>query len=137
MDKIRALMSHLVPSMHLGRADITRDTEIVYSIGNREYFVLTQDEMDFEVKSDIERLLWAFNPDFLARFIDGVDAQSIEAVQNTGICEDLNPLMLKLVGENLDKLVEEAVQTDGYGHFLAGYDGEHIEQDGFHIFRRN
>lgn len=45
-----------------------------------------------------------------------------------------------LIRENLidiDELSKYCVDIDGVGHFIASYDGEETEQDGYYIYRTN
>jgi hypothetical protein len=50
------------------------------------------------------------------------------------LCERANPLVLALI-EDQRYFVHDAKIADGRGHFLAGYDGEECEQDGWCLYR--
>jgi hypothetical protein len=42
-------------------------------------------------------------------------------------CESANDDVQDMVGDNIDELISDAIATDGVGHFLMTYDGEHDE----------
>lgn len=105
---------------------------------SQEFLVLTDSEMKEQIVDHITDCLWAFNADFLQKYMgDHVTEKDIRILQESGLCEGLNNPFMSMVGDNLDKLVKDAVSEDGYGHFLSPYDGEHYEVDGFNIFRQN
>jgi len=115
--------------------------EDFYSTGGLgEYRVLTDDEADEAVEEYIIETLWAFNPEFLTHYVlDGqVGPEELKCIIGDR-CEDANPILLALVGNNLPELIEGAVAADGRGIFLAGYDFEENEsEDGtFYIYRTN
>jgi hypothetical protein len=95
--------------------------------------VLTDAEAQDKVAESIKETLWAFNPDFLARH-SGIDREVFERLQDS--CETANDAIFKLI-KNFDDLVEDAVGTDGRGHFLSGYDGNENEQGDFYLYRTN
>jgi hypothetical protein len=110
-----------------------------------EYLVLTDDEANTAVRDDIVESLWTFRPSFLMRFVTGADAftkqqetafvKSLEAISGK-LCETANPVILAMIGENLGELIEKAVESDGRGHFLAGYDEKEIKlQGGFFAYQ--
>jgi hypothetical protein len=95
--------------------------------------VLTDAEAQDKVAEYIKETVWAFNPDFLARH-SGIDREVFERLQDS--CETANDAIFKLI-KNFDDLVEDAVGTDGRGHFLSGYDGNENEQGDFYLYRTN
>lgn len=110
-----------------------------YEIQGEEWKILTEEEADQACKDQIKESLWAFNPEFLTRFIDAdLDAGMIRDIQGDR-CEDANDTIVALVGSNLDRLVEEAILSDTRGHFLSSYDGEEIgsECGTFFLYRVN
>lgn len=91
------------------------------------FLVLSDDEAGAAVFDYVRESVWAFNADFLAKQTD-VPAEMFEAVQEQ--CEGANDAILPLIERTEDGLagfVAAAVEADGRGHFLAGYDGEEIE----------
>ena len=93
---------------------------------HNDYLVLTDSEADEKTEEQIEQLLWAFNPSFLAD-VTGFDVLVFEAIQANGKCESNNDAIRQLVGDKFNELVTDAIGADGRGHFLAGYDGEENE----------
>ena len=117
----------------IDKANITHQDDHYYTFGNQEYMVLTDEEADDKVAEYIKETVWAFNPDFLARH-SGIDREVFEKLQES--CETANDAIFKLI-KNFDDLVEDAIGTDGRGHFLSGYDGNENEQGDFYLYRTN
>jgi len=108
----------------------------VYKIGSKEFLVLTDEEATIFTANYIAQSLWAFNEWFLVDFMpEGVTEDVIKAVKKE--CENGNAALLSMVGNRFDDLVKEAISLDGRGHFLATYDGEEWQKDGFFIYRTN
>ena len=107
-------------------------SEISYNGGNAwsicgsEYMVLTDGEADDKVYEEIENLLWAFNPDFLAN-ITGLDVAVFDTLSK--LYEDAQDAIKAIVEATctMDDLVNEAIAWDGRGHFLSSYDGDETE----------
>ena len=118
-------------------------------IGDDDYLVLTDEEADDRVREYIEETIWAFNPSFLAVHTR-VTEEAIKKLQE--MCEDANEPLTAMI-KDFDWFVEDAVRSDGRGHFLSGYDGNEYEvcytsaeRDGnaykvkdtyYYIYRRN
>jgi hypothetical protein len=65
--------------------------------------------------------LWAFNTGFLLPYMPrSVDEDTLEAIK--GRAEDANPIIRAWVRDKR-RFVEQAINVDGRGHFLAFYDG--------------
>lgn len=105
---------------------------------NQEYLVLTDEEANEEVKKEIKNTLWAFNSDFI------IDHSRIE--YSDSICETLNKIQgelcegcqefIEALIEDFDDFCDDAISSDGRGHFLSYYDGNENEQNGYFIYRR-
>tara|TARA_R100000781_G_scaffold70004_1_gene44012 strand:+ start:1361 stop:1843 length:483 start_codon:yes stop_codon:yes gene_type:complete len=118
-------------------------------INDDDYLVLTDEEADEAVREEIEQLVWAFNPSFLCAHTN-VSEEAIKKIQE--LHEDANDALAEMI-KDFDEFVEDAVASDGRGHFLAGYDHEENEvrylsvvRDGlcyktketyYYIYRRN
>ena len=106
-------------------------------ISNGDYLVLTDEEADEAVREDIDGMVWAFNPSFLSVHT-GVDEYVFESLVDN--CEANNDSYKAMI-KDFDYFVEEAVRTDGRGHFLASYDHKEnvIKFNGveYYIYRRN
>lgn len=110
-----------------------------YEMGTRSYIVMTDREADRAARDSIFETVWAFRPEFLEKYtVKGVNAHTLKLLQQR--YEDSNTAILNLIRNKKD-LVCDAIQTDGRGHFLSGYDGkEHeVEHNGttYYIYRTN
>jgi hypothetical protein len=137
-EKVRALQSHLDLTDDEVN-EITLEDGELYHIHGNEYKVLTDDEADDEVKEYIEQSVWAFNPSFLsAHAKDGIDEDVFKALSEK--CENSNETVKSLI-KDFDHFVDDAVLSDGRGHFLSSYDGnEHevnIKGNYYYIYRTN
>ena len=113
-------------------------------VGN-EYKVLTDTEADEEAKEHILNDLWAFNADFILRHTefyntssDREDAEFIDSLQKlqSNICESANSIVKALIVD-IDIFIEDAIESDGRGHFISWYGGKEEEQGEFFIYRTN
>lgn len=108
----------------------------VFTIGGCEYAIASdEDEANEACKEYIKETIWAFNADFLSNYISSLDAEDIDALRQNR-CESMNEALRKLV-DDFDLLCEDAISSDGLGHFLSSYDGECLEVGDFHLFRIN
>ena len=114
-----------------------------FSYGNQEYLVLTDKEADEKAEEEITESLWAFNADFIIRHTstyEDMDTYEFQAAVKAlrgaqeSECENLNPLVKALI-EDMDDFVEDAIMSDGRGHFISRYDGYENEENGFYIYR--
>lgn len=107
------------------------------NIDSEDCLVLTDEEADEAVREEIEEMVWAFNASFLQAHT-GVDANAIEKIQE--MCESANEPLTAMI-KDFDHFVDDAVRSDGRGHFLAGYDHEENEitfnGTTYYIYRRN
>jgi len=99
-------------------------------------------EVEAACKEYVKETVWAFNADFIADQCSSNDNSlhsfivgGCAALQ--GLCESANAPILALIESQcgLDDFVREAIDADGEGHFLAGYDGIMLEFEGIYIFR--
>ena len=103
-------------------ADVTPE-EAFELLDSEDWICLTDEEADEKAREYILDSVWAFNSDFLASHSDsGVQVFNIlrEA------CEDANSAILALIKDK-DNFVEDAILSDGRGHFMSSYDGEEHE----------
>ena len=117
--------------------NITYESNDIYSFGHEEYMILTDDEADEKVAEYIKETVWAFNPSFLSCH-SGIDEDVFKLLQEK--CESANEAILKLI-KDFDHFVEDAIASDGRGHFLSGYDGEENDHEHdnetYYIYRTN
>ena len=114
-------------------SDITKQGKTTYFIGDQEYLVLNDQEAQKRCEEDIKESIWAFNSSFLS-FHTGIDEEIIKSVQEH--CESSNEMLLRSI-EDLPKFINEAIATDGRGHFISIYDGHEQEEGEFYIYRMN
>lgn len=90
-----------------------------------EYLLYTDREADKAVEENIRDSVWAFNASFLSELTD-LPEEVFVGLQDK--YESSNEAILKLIQKTcgIDRFVEEAIDTDGRGHFLATYDGDEI-----------
>lgn len=101
----------------------------------REYLVLTDKEANKAAADYIRDSVWAFRPEWLAEQTD-LPIEVFEALGPT-LYESANDAILKIIGDNFDDFVTEAIKADGRGHFLAGYDHTENEWRDYFIYRTN
>jgi hypothetical protein len=93
------------------------------------YSIGTDDQATAAAREYILDGLWAFNSKFIADFLREYQVcdlgdRAVESLQKaqSELCEDANELIKGLIGDHIDSFVEQAIDADGRGHFLAGYD---------------
>lgn len=133
MTKQQALANFL----EVNESDIEiNNDEYILSNGN-SYFVLTDTEADEYVRSEIEDMLWTFNASWLASYT-GLHEAVFEALAEG--YENSNEAIMALINNagSMDEFVQDAIDADGRGHFVANYDGEEIElENGYYAYRVN
>jgi len=106
-EKIEALAKHL-------------NCSIDEAINNMDdYSVLTNDEANRSARGYIEESVCFFNPSFIVNH-SKVDQEVIKKLQE--LCEGSNKAIRTLI-KDFDHFVDEAIATDGRGHFMSSYDG--------------
>lgn len=140
--RIAALLTFLQQQGLLAESDTIDDitpvtyTDNTYDAAGAEWGVFTDDEAEEGAREYTIDSLWTFNPEFLEHYCpEGVDADILRLLQEHD--EDANPALLKLVGDNIDRLINDAIASDGRGYFLSPYDGEEHEAGQFYIYRTN
>ena len=109
-----------------------------YDAEGGEYMVLTDVEADEMAADYIADTLWAFNPSFLTgygAFVE-LEPEDIERLRGDR-CEGINGAFRRMVGDDLEELIRDAIAADGRGHFLSCYDGEELEEGDWFIYRTN
>lgn len=113
-------------------------------IGN-EYKVLTDEEADEETKESILNSLWAFNAYFILEHTEFYKTaynyeckKFTEALQQLQerLCESANSIVKALISD-LDDFVQDAIDSDGRGHFISYYDGKETKYKNLYIYRTN
>ena len=125
--------------------DIKFDIYKTFEAEGGEYLVLSDAEADLEVKNRIKDDLWALRPSFIVSHVKNyanlsqkqveVMEEALEKMQ-AKLCEGANPIVEALI-DNMSRFIDDAVEADGRGHFLASYDGDEHETKNFFIYRLN
>ena len=127
----------------LERAFDNRDN--IFRMPCGDYKVLTDEEADEETREEIINSLWAFKAEFIIRHTEfwntctgqeAMDAEDALKEMQGKLCESANTLVKALIAD-IDKFVEDAIDNDGRGHFLAYYDGLEDESGEYYIYRTN
>jgi hypothetical protein len=118
---------------------VTKYDENTFEIGKKEYMILTEEEAQEKAKEYILSSIWAFNADFIiehSKVLDFDDASRsiIKAIQEQ--CESGNEAMKKLI-DDIDEFIDDAISTDGRGHFMSSYDGNEEQEGDYFIYRIN
>lgn len=152
-ERLDALKAHLVyygdatpeelQPVTVDRAFDSRDNTFRMPCG--DYKVLTDEEADEETREVILESLWAFKADFIIRHtefwntctgLEAMDAEDALEEMQGKLCESANALVRALIAD-IDKFVEDAIDADGRGHFLAFYDGLEDESGKYYVYRTN
>lgn len=117
--------------------DITEDAYVdnAYEVSGCTYLVLDDEDADDMAREYILHSLWAFNADFIIRHTD-IPYDAIEIIQSyqENRCEDANDTIKALITD-IDEFVDDAICSDGRGHFMNSYDGDEIEHGEYYIYR--
>lgn len=135
--RIKALAAFL--GVNVEDLEVSSYDETIIESGAEEYKVLTDEEAYQATREYIEESLWAFKASFIASHCKTVlSDKSIKAIakMQEELCEDANEIVKALI-EDMDRFVDDAIDTDGRGQFLSSYDSEEYERDNFFIYRQN
>lgn len=134
---------HLASFLGVNKSEIeqSRYDDDTFECGNQAYLVLTDSEADDKCRERILDSVWAFRSEFLSCHLKkGVDRNVVKLIQSNDKYESNNAAILSLIGD-VDHFVDDAIRSDGRGHFLSRYDGEENEVFGktfrYYIYRVN
>lgn len=133
-EKIRALATHLDEDFDI----ITHKEDNLFDYLGREYLVLTDQEAQVMAIDYIRESLWAFRASFLSYFacIESDEAELVFTTLQEKHCEFCNEAIYALVKDRFSDLVEDAISSDGRGHYIPGsYDHEENEVRDYYIYR--
>lgn len=95
----------------------------------------TDEERQNASLQSYEEMLWAFNAEFMEE-ATGLPAEVFKKLAE--LSENANEAVRAIVDSTcgFEKLVQDAVDADGYGNNLAFYDGEEVELEcGYYAYR--
>lgn len=100
-----------------------------YSYGRQEYAIGTDQQAQAAARDYIRDSVWAFNASFICSHCGIPELEEAIQTFQEQKCEDANDALLALVEKwGLEEFCEEAISSDGRGHFLSQYDGEENEE---------
>ena len=137
-----------IATSEIRQAEWTDDPNRLETDYDEEYLILTNEEAEEMARDYIIEMLWSFKTDFLMDHMDAVYSlntreredfkKSLEKIQ-CDLCEGANPIVSALVGDNIENLIDDAIEADGRGQFIGHYNGheDSIEYDGvdYYIYR--
>lgn len=134
--RAKALLDYLQES-HEDLALVTQEPydDLAFAYGPGTYWVLTDREANKKAREIILDSAWAFKPQFLQAHT-GLSERSMQAVAETQakMCESANDMVLALIRDK-EHFVNDAIDSDGRGHFLSSYDGNEGESGNYFIYR--
>lgn len=90
-----------------------------------EYAIGTDRMATIAAKTDIRESVWAFNANFLVTYMpQGITEATIKTIQEG--YESSNDAIWNLI-RNKTRFIQDAILSDGRGHFISHYDGEENE----------
>lgn len=99
----------------------------IHDVDDHDYAVGTDEQATAACREYIRDSLWAFRPSFISSYTpEGVDEGVIKCLIEKKY-EDANEAVARLIGDRLGDFIDDAIKSDGRGHFLAGYDGNEID----------
>lgn len=123
--------------------EVSTYDENTFTLGSKEYLVLTDEEANEKAKEYIRETLWAFNASWIlshSKIENNSRVQKAVEKMQSELSEDANELIYALI-EDFDEFVENSIQTDGRGPFMSTYDGNENEEfyEGayYYIYRVN
>ena len=128
MEKLKALAKFMEVNTEEIEID---DIENVFTIGDKEYWVMTEEEANAAAKESILDAVWFFNPNFICAHNSKIDREYLEpAIKGLqeNLYENSNDIILGFI-DDIDHFVEDAISVDGRGHFLNTYDGAENEEE--------
>lgn len=99
-----------------------------------EYAVGTDKQATKAALEAAYQSLWAFRSSYIISHLNisgraaDVAEKALEKMQGE-LSEDAGPIIELLLGSKLKRFLRDAVDTDGRGHFLNGWDSEEYDSD--------
>lgn len=141
LSRINALSKHFLneyEETEHGKITESEYEENCFECDRAEFLVLTDDEARQKAYEYIEDYIWSFKSEFIHKhsIFQGNDKENelkvIEAISR--LYENGNEPM-KCIIHNFESFVADAIEQYGQGCYIADYDFEEYEEDGFYIYR--
>jgi hypothetical protein len=133
-DDIEERQAVLADFLDVDFSDVDDGYDNNFGACGHDYKVLTDDEADEEVKKSILSRLYSFRPQFIASELRKFELEEMIAMYIRAKGEDANDAIRALIDDE-DAFCQAAVSADGRGHFLASYDGDEWEHEGYYIYK--
>jgi hypothetical protein len=128
--------SALAEHLDVGIDEVEGDGD-EWTISGQTWLVLSDEAADECAAEAIQESLWSFRPEFIADHtrprLNTAATKALAEMQRK-LCEDAAPLIEALV-DDMDSFIQDAISADGRGHFLASYDHEENEENGWYLYR--
>lgn len=98
-------------------------------------YIATEEEMEQLENGDITED--EIRENFLDNLNASIDGQWIEEYKFQFGDEEFQRVLIQENLIDIEELAKYCVDIDGVGHFIASYDGDETEQDGYYIYRTN
>ena len=97
------------------------------NIGGADYYdVHNEESRESATEGLIKESLWAFNANFILMHTSTeIHPNQLQQMQET-MCESANGIIAGII-TNMDIFINDAINEDGYGHFLSTFDGKEHE----------
>jgi len=105
---------------------------LIFSLNDEEWVIGTKTQMHRAAQAEVEQSLWCIDTAYIADFMadknpvkySGQDMfDVIKNIQAT-LGERANPILQVFIGEDIDELINNAIDDDGVGSHLSSYDGK-------------
>lgn len=133
-EKANALLDYVNEDAYDEPITVEHEDAIIMLSDGSSYAVYTEDEAREEVKQYVMEYFGYFLPDFIAG-VTGLPEAMFDG-NSEYAPSDVNAL-LEAVGSSINEFVSEAIEADGIGHFLSGYDGQEINLGNFYAYRQD
>lgn len=117
---------------------VTRYDEDTFDAPGGDYMVLTDEEANQKARDYILDSAWAFNKSFLnghSEAISNIPDKDYNEMAGR-LRESFNKAVLAMIDDE-ESFIDDAIASDGRGHFLSTYDSEENEQGEYFIYRVN
>ncbi|EOO11440.1 hypothetical protein [Bacillus cereus] len=105
---------------------------------SNEILVVDEEQRSAMVKEEILQSVWAFNPTFVTENLkdeicDELSSYELEQLRDSikdmqeKMCEGCNVVIKSMI--DIDTFIENAIHSDGHGHFLNKENGEEYQLD--------
>ena len=143
-EKLNALITYFQNTLeeNYTEGDVEELEENFYETPDGLCHVYTDEEADEACVAYIKEHIYDFDVEFMAYHMDCLKGLNISQYQEAirglfsikqSLGEVSAPILLALIGENIDRYVNDLIMEEGRGTFLS-YNEEEIEINGFYVY---